>query len=97
MSEKTKLIGKRIKMIRIGKGLQQSVVAKALNISQAYLSNIENGRFNITVENLIKLQEILDCPVRDFFVDIDADYDKSVSGKYFSLEDLAVALSSLKK
>lgn len=97
MSEKSKTVGKRIKMMRINKNLQQIAVANKIGISQAHLSNIESGRCNVTLENLIKLHEVLDCPMRDFFIEIDAVYDKPDADKYFSLGDLAAALANLKK
>lgn len=97
MSDKAKTVGKRIKMMRINKSLQQNTVAEKIGISQAHLSNIESGRCNVTLENLIKLHEVLDCPMRDFFIELDAVYDKPKEESYFSLGDLAMALASLKK
>ena len=71
MSEKAQLVGARIRLLRLERGLQQNEVAAQIGISQAYLSNIEKGRNNITLENLLKLHEVLQCPVSSFFVDID--------------------------
>lgn len=97
MSEKSKSVGRRIKMMRMNKNLQQIAVANKIGISQAHLSNIESGRCNVTLENLIKLHETLECPMREFFTDIDAEYDKPSTDNYFSLGDLAMALANLKK
>lgn len=93
MSEQTKKVGERIKMIRLGKNISQAVAAEGIGVSQSLLSNIESGRCNVTLDNLIKLHETLDCPMRDFFIDIDG----AVPGEdYFSLEELAKALVSLR-
>ena len=98
MSAKTELVGSRIKFIRISKNISQRNLAAKAGISQAHLSNIECGRSHCTLENLIKLGEILECPLRDFFVDIDKDtYQKKEDKGLFSINDLVLALLLLKK
>lgn len=96
VNEQTKKIGERIKLIRLEKDISQAVVADAMGVSQSLLSNIESGRCSITLENLVKLHEVLHCPVRDFFVDLDAAYAPEPPKEYFSLEELAGALASLR-
>ena len=102
MSERTKLIGNRIRMLRVQRCLSQMEAAKNLGISQAHLSNIESGRNNITLENLLKLHDVLQVPMADFFTDIDAQDKKnglngSLDLKSFSVEDFLQALMSLKQ
>lgn len=94
MSEQTKKVGERIKLLRLSKNIPQAVAAENIGVSQSLLSNIESGRCNITLDNLIKLHEALDCPMRDFFVDIDGPAERR--DDYFSLEELARALVSLR-
>lgn len=72
MNEEFKKIGKRIKIIRIERGVTQTALAKELGISQTNMSNIECGRVSVTVQNLLKLHDILKCTMADFFKDIDA-------------------------
>ena len=96
MLEEAKLVGKRIRLIRQSKSWQQASLAEAIGVSQSLLSNMEAGRCSVTLENLIKLHEVLNCPMRDFFVDMDGDYDKKVPENYFSLDELAGALVSLR-
>ena len=71
MDQEFKKIGKRIKIIRIERGITQTNLAKALGISQTNMSNIECGRVSVTVQNLFKLHEILECTMAEFFKDID--------------------------
>ncbi len=107
MSEKARLVGARIRMVRLAKGLQQNEVAQKLAISSAHLSNIEKGRNNITLENLLKLHEVLECPVSSFFVDIDGakqvqqeaenNAQQNPLAMQFSLAELLQALVALKK
>lgn len=94
-----KLIGTRVKMLRICKNIAQTDLAKAIGVTQTHLSNIENGRAGLTMANLIKLHEELGCPISSFFVDIEG---KSESGLglglgNISLEELTEVLNLLKK
>lgn len=71
MNEEFKKIGRRIKIIRIERGITQTSLAKELGISQTNMSNIECGRVSVTVQNLLKLRELLHCTMAEFFKDID--------------------------
>lgn len=55
VSEKTVKVGSKIKYIRLVNQMSQKAVAEKVGISQASLSNIECGRSNCTLENLISL------------------------------------------
>lgn len=59
--EYNRLIGKRVKMQRISAKVSQTELAKELGVTQTHLSNIENGRAGLTIPNLIKLHQILEC------------------------------------
>ena len=65
--EYNRLIGKRVKMQRISAKVSQTELAKELGVTQTHLSNIENGRAGLTIPNLIKLHQILECPISSFF------------------------------
>lgn len=76
MREEYKLIGRRIKIIRVIKGITQTTLAKEIGVTQTNMSNIECGRVAVTMQNLIKLSKILTCNIGDFFKDIDEREDK---------------------
>lgn len=98
VNEKITKVGARIKYLRLVKQLSQKTAAEKIGISQASLSNIECGRSHCTLENIIKLSEVLQCPVSDFFVDIDGEQQKPRQEQgLFSLNDFANALLSMKK
>ena len=63
-------IGRKIRLIRLYRGLKQSFVAQKIGICQTALSNIEAGRSHITLKNLFKLRVVLGCDMADFFGDI---------------------------
>lgn len=94
MRYKAKLVGKRIKLLRCDRGMQQVELAEKIGVSQSLLSNIESGRCSVTLDNLIKIHEALGCPMRSFFVDIDGD---EFGADMFSLQELVQSLVALKK
>ena len=48
MEENFKLLGRRVKFIRMDKGISQTKMAEMLGLSQTNLSNMESGRTAIT-------------------------------------------------
>lgn len=47
-------LGAKVKKLRISHGLTQEDVAKALDVTPGYISNVENGR-NLDIKNVIIL------------------------------------------
>ena len=95
ISKNASLVGKRIKMMHLARGLRQKYLAERLEISQANMSNIESGRCAVTIDHLIILREIFDCSMNDFFVDIEKSADKS-SKRGYTVEDLFKIVAKLK-
>lgn len=61
------LIGLRIKELRKHKGLSQERVAEIMGISPKYLSNIERGKENPTLDTFIKLANALNIELSEIF------------------------------
>ena len=55
----------KIKDIRVNKGYSQKYMADQLNISQQMYSKLEKHDRNITLENLIKISELLEVTPND--------------------------------
>lgn len=91
-----KLIGTRVKMLRITKNISQTELAKQIGVTQTHLSNIENGRAGLTIPNLIKLHEALECTISSFFVDIEGAVEEPKKEEV-TLADLTELLLLLKK
>lgn len=62
-----KLLGKRIQELRKLRKMTQEQVAELMNIETNSLSNIENGRYYPTADNLEKIVTILNFPPKMFF------------------------------
>lgn len=67
MSDRSCLIGNRIRILRNSRNISQRKLAKSMGISQAHLSNIETGRCHITIENLLIMHDLLGVDMADFF------------------------------
>lgn len=92
-----KLIGTRVKMTRITKHISQTALAKEIGVTQTHLSNIENGRAGLTIPNLIKLHQVLQCPISEFFKDFEEEHSESSAAGDITLEDIVELAKMLKK
>ncbi len=92
MEENFKVLGRRIKALRIEKGISQSKMAKLLGLSQTNLSNMESGRTAITTQNIFKMQGILNCKIADFFVDFDGEAEEAVETEEVATEKLSIEI-----
>jgi len=62
-----KLIGMRIKEIRRSKGLSQEQLAEKADINSKYLSRMERGTENPTLDMFIKLADALEIEMWEMF------------------------------
>ena len=61
------MLGARIKNIRNKKGLTQEQLSEKMEINPKYLSSIERGNENPTLNTLIKLSESLEVDLSEIF------------------------------
>jgi len=61
------LLGARIKEIRLKKGITQETLSEQVDINHKYLSSIERGKENPTLNTLIGLAQALDVNLDEFF------------------------------
>ena len=59
----SKRLGANIKKIRTRKGMSQGDICRALDMDRGYMSAIENGKKNITIQQLERLAQALDVSV----------------------------------
>jgi len=61
------IVGKKIKTLRVKRKLTQQGFADLMNIDRQYVSKIEKGKKNITLNYLDKIITKLECTHNDFF------------------------------
>lgn len=65
-------IGKHIKELRMAKlGMTQEQFASILGVDRTYLSRVESGKQNLTIDTLSLICEKLDVTLVEFFKGID--------------------------
>ena len=60
-------VGQRIKELRNNLGISQEALANKAEIDRTYVTDVENGRRNISIQNLEKLTIALNIQFKDFF------------------------------
>lgn len=63
-----KLIGNRIKDLRKKKHLTQFQLAELIDVSTVYVSYIENGKRQLSLDNLINIANVLEVTCDDILV-----------------------------
>ena len=62
-----KKFGDRVKELRLDKKLSQESLAHLSEIDRTYMTSVENGRRNISLQNIEKILKGLDITFSDFF------------------------------
>jgi transcriptional regulator with XRE-family HTH domain len=65
-------LGRRIKALRLEKGLSQENFAFDCNLHRTYLSHVELGRKNISFNNLVTLSAAFGLTLSEFFAGLEA-------------------------
>lgn len=63
----TEKVGKKIKEIRLKKGITQEELAFKADLEQSQIYRLENGKRRFNADQLEKISEVLDVPVINFF------------------------------
>ena len=61
------IVGERIRELRTNKNLSQQALADAAEIERSFLTHIENGKQNVSIETLEKILKNLNISFREFF------------------------------
>lgn len=68
MSRTKELIGKFIKVRRVELGLTQHELAVKLSVDRQYISKVEGGKINMSLDYLDKVLTELNCTVDELFI-----------------------------
>jgi transcriptional regulator with XRE-family HTH domain len=61
------LFGKMVRSLRTAKGISQEKLAFACGLHRTYISDIERGTRNISIDNIQKIAAALDVNPKDLF------------------------------
>lgn len=59
MKSEAKKLGDNLRRIRTKKGITQGDIAKSLEVSRGFVSNLENGKTNPTLATIARVAEAL--------------------------------------
>lgn len=59
--------GKRVRELRQAQGLSQEALAFKAGIDRTYMTSIENGKRNVSIQNIEKVINALEISIQDFF------------------------------
>ncbi len=61
------IFAEKVKSFRKLKGISQETLADMAGLDRTYISGIEKGKRNVSIETVEKLSQALNVRVRDFF------------------------------
>ena len=67
MTLNKEIFGKKIRQIRIEKGLSQEQLSEKIEISPRHMCTIENGNSLPSIDTFLKIAKVLDININDFF------------------------------
>jgi transcriptional regulator with XRE-family HTH domain len=88
MSDFLRLVGEQIRIIRKARGLTQEVLAEKSGLSFSYISDVERGERNISLESLEKIILALDVMPSEIFNFKDIDINNGLDNKRMIIEVL---------
>lgn len=91
-----KEVGAKIKKLRMQAGISQIELAKAINVSQTHMSNIENGNTGISLETAVKISRKLECSIDSFADKEKYEQKEKVSCNADNLIDIDDLIAALK-
>ena len=66
-----KNIGGNIRFLRMARQLSQQELAERIGISQTHLSNLEHNHSSVNLKLLLRIANVLECPL-EIFLDTNA-------------------------
>ena len=76
LSTVTIAFGKRVRELRVAKGLSQEDLGERCSLDRTYISSLERGHRNVGLKNIAALAQALDVSLSDFFSGINLYNDE---------------------
>ena len=64
-----KVIGKNVVRLRKMRKMTQEDLCGIAQIDRSYLSEVENGKMNVTIKSLVTIAEVLGCELKDLILE----------------------------
>ena len=90
-------LGSRMKELRIKMKLTQAEVAKALNVTPGYISNVENNRTAMSLRILIYYARLLNISLDSLIGRIDSEYRETAQDREISEQIHKMEISEKQK
>ena len=65
MKSESEKLGQNLKRIRTEKGISQNKIARTLGIDRAFISNIENGKTNPTLDTIARIAKAIGVSISE--------------------------------
>lgn len=65
--------GQTVRKLRISKDISQEKFADMCSLHRTYISDVELGKRNVSLENIGKMSEALDMHISDLFKEVESD------------------------
>ena len=65
--------GQTVRRLRLSKDISQDKFADMCSLHRTYISDIELGKRNVSLENIDKMAEALDMRISDLFKEVESD------------------------
>ncbi|UQZ84561.1 HTH-type transcriptional regulator SinR [Paenibacillus konkukensis] len=88
MNSLLRLVGEQLRLVRRARGLTQEELAEKCGLSFSYISDIERGSRNVTLESLDKIMTALDIMPSEVFNFKDIDSVNAADDKRMMVEIL---------
>jgi len=64
-----KLLAKRIREVRVDRGLSQESLAAATGLHRTYIGSVERAERNVSIDNIERIALALNCKVADLLTE----------------------------
>lgn len=67
--------GKTLRRLRKNQGVSQEAFADRCDLHRTYISDVERGERNISLENIEKIAKVLNIQISELFREVENDHD----------------------
>lgn len=64
------VFGSKVRELRIRKGISQEKLAEFANLHRTYISSVELGHRNVSLQNIKAIADALGVPIQELFVSV---------------------------